>query len=101
MNIDIKISASDSLVVDSFCRSTGYSDKLGIAKADWISMKVSDFLLRSSRQGKVIADISSQKQTLADAMRRSSIDAVTQIPDTSVTVTAAPAISGVDVITKP
>lgn len=87
MNIQItETGPADKAIVDGFCSATGWTDKLGVAQADWLKKKTAEFILQKARQGFVAATTESRRQVyMADviAAHKTSNDT---IPTASITL---------------
>lgn len=88
MKIAIDIAKEDAALVDGFCLATGYSDKSGLTKADWIGRQAKQFIESNGKTGYMVSSTKTQSDALIAARKTALESSKSALTTADVTVTS-------------
>ena len=78
----------DAATLDGFASATGWSDKIGIKKSEWIAAKVSAYVAQTARRGFVTDTTAAVRGGYLSAFSTAQVAARSAIADPGATVEA-------------
>lgn len=89
MNITIKTDERDKPLLDGFAMATGWNEKSGVTKEDWLNKQVSQWIEQRARSGFTTSATVAAKSQYVTVIRAAAEQAKVEIPPPVVTAEAA------------